>query len=527
MLKIIGYSGKLYQWNSGRKIQVIDPPGCTISEVHMYVSAWENAVVRKPDRSGATVTVDIPDEALQAAGPLMVYEVVVDASGRETISKHKHMVYPREKPSDYVYTPTELKAWEQMDARIALLEAANVQPNWGQNDENAADYVRGRTHYVGSKHDVKIIKRREGEFTPELGLIIGNSYRVWYNTGNGFVGAGSATGGGDEFFCKDYNDGKDGMEPTPYVGNADANGDPNPFLIFDNNINLHFAFSHAVGPSSWKIEGDFADIKTLDSKYLDPTLLKRIQALEDGGGVAGVSSVNGQTGAVNITAEGLGALTEDDLQSATDAALAQAKASGEFDGAQGPKGDPGAAGPTGPAGAGLDVTGATVGQTVKISAVDDNGVPTAWVPVDIASKETWEKIADVALAADVSDYQLADFGTYRKVKALISRSAYVSGLNKNVWFRIRSKTINTDAIASIYVMGEYGYIALEINAEMGDMFTHVEKATTNNRQSATYDYRTIDVISPENPSGYGLYMIFVDTSVIQPGDTVTVYGVRR
>lgn len=33
----------------------------------------------------------------------------------------------------------------------------------------------------------------------------------------------------------------------------------------------------------------------------------------------------------------------------------------------------------------LNVTGATVGQTVKIASVDDNGVPTAWVPVDMAS----------------------------------------------------------------------------------------------------------------------------------------------
>lgn len=77
---------------------------------------------------------------------------------------------------------------------------------------------------------------------------------------------------------------------------------------------------------------------------------ERIKALEDGGGVAGVSSVNGQTGAVTITADGLGALTSDDLQSATDKALAQAKASGEFDGAQGPKGDTGAEGPQGPVG---------------------------------------------------------------------------------------------------------------------------------------------------------------------------------
>ena len=328
MLKIIGYSGKLYQWNTGRKLQVIDPPGCTISEVHMYVSTWENAVVRKPDRSGATVTVDIPDEALQVAGPLMVYEMGVDASGRETIAKHKYVVYAQEKPDDYVYTPTELKAWADLDARIAALEATNVQPNWDQNDDSAADYVRGRTHYVGAKHDVKIINQKSGEFTPELGLIVGNTYRVWYDGGHGFVD-------GDEFICKDFNDGKDGMEPTPYVGTADETGRPNPYLIFDNNIELHLAFAHVVTVVKWKIEGDFADIKTLDSRYLDPELLERIEKLENGGGVAGVSSVNGQTGAVELTAKGLGALTEDDLQSATDKALAQAKASGEFDGPAG------------------------------------------------------------------------------------------------------------------------------------------------------------------------------------------------
>lgn len=33
----------------------------------------------------------------------------------------------------------------------------------------------------------------------------------------------------------------------------------------------------------------------------------------------------------------------------------------------------------------LNITGATVGQTVKIASVDDNGVPTAWAPVDMPS----------------------------------------------------------------------------------------------------------------------------------------------
>lgn len=55
-------------------------------------------------------------------------------------------------------------------------------------------------------------------------------------------------------------------------------------------------------------------------------------------------------------------------------------------GPAGPQGPQGAAGPQGPAGkdgSGMDITGSTVGQIAKISAVDENGKPTAWVPVDM------------------------------------------------------------------------------------------------------------------------------------------------
>ena len=64
-----------------------------------------------------------------------------------------------------------------------------------------------------------------------------------------------------------------------------------------------------------------------------------------------VKSVNGQTGAVELTAEDVGAISQGGLQEATNEVLAQAKASGEFDGPAGPKGDTGESGPAGPTGA--------------------------------------------------------------------------------------------------------------------------------------------------------------------------------
>jgi hypothetical protein len=73
------------------------------------------------------------------------------------------------------------------------------------------------------------------------------------------------------------------------------------------------------------------------------------------------------------------------LPTAVNDALAQAKASGAFDGAKGEKGDPGAKGDPGKDGAGMDVVGAKIGQIAKITAVDAQGKPTGWEPVDMPS----------------------------------------------------------------------------------------------------------------------------------------------
>ena len=89
-------------------------------------------------------------------------------------------------------------------------------------------------------------------------------------------------------------------------------------------------------------------------------------------------------------------------------------------GAQGDKGDTGATGPqgeTGPAGpagapgkdgAGMDITGAKVGQIAKITAVDASGVPTAWAPVDMPSGgggggREWVKIGELTTAEDTTE----------------------------------------------------------------------------------------------------------------------------
>ena len=71
----------------------------------------------------------------------------------------------------------------------------------------------------------------------------------------------------------------------------------------------------------------------------------------------------------------------------------------------------GATGPQGPAGApgkdgaGMDITGATVGQIAKITAVDDTGKPTAWSPVDMPAgggESAFEKVVEMTTTEDAA-----------------------------------------------------------------------------------------------------------------------------
>ena len=85
--------------------------------------------------------------------------------------------------------------------------------------------------------------------------------------------------------------------------------------------------------------------------------------------------------------------------------------------------------PTG--GTDMGITGATVGQIAKITAVDASGAPTAWAPVDMpggGGGETWEEIKVITLADDVNTVTInTDSGgnalALKKVRILIEGSA--------------------------------------------------------------------------------------------------------
>lgn len=80
-----------------------------------------------------------------------------------------------------------------------------------------------------------------------------------------------------------------------------------------------------------------------------------------------------------------------------------------------------------PTGGCIEVSGATVGQTVKISAVDDSGVPTAWEAVDFPSGggDVWEHICDISVSADDALTEISQElgGNYKKLLLYVDKNS--------------------------------------------------------------------------------------------------------
>lgn len=177
----------------------------------------------------------------------------------------------------------------------------------------------------------------------------------------------------------------------------------------------------------------------------------------------------------------------------------------------------------------LGLTAATVGQTIKVKAVDTDGKPTEWEAVDMAGggSETWEKIAEIELRADTAEYVLADFATWRKAKVIMTRPQYISGLDKNVWCKVVWDSA-ANAYNCGYMTSEYGYVFWELTAEVNEICITSEMIANNNPNAAAY-VKSRGTLTPIKApiENHKFELLFTDTSVIQDGDKVTVIGVRR
>ena len=180
---------------------------------------------------------------------------------------------------------------------------------------------------------------------------------------------------------------------------------------------------------------------------------------------------------------------------------------------------------TGGSGGGVDIdlgmTGATVGQIAKISAVDASGKPTAWSPVDMAGGETWEKLVDTSLAEPVESVTYT-FDNCKRVKALIA-PVIASGEPFSGWTRITINNVlyplfnsRIDNTKGIYIKIDSVYPP------------YVQASIGTNSNTITYGFNGgIQTTALENIAPNGVTEFGCQTAgLLKAGAKIEIWGVK-
>jgi len=134
MINVI--NGQLWQWDTGRQVEIKLSDNITLKEVHFSNNTTPNALVVKPKEN----IVDIPNILLQSHANLTVYAMITNEAGEQTKESAVLGVNKRPKPDDYVYTETEIKSIEKV-VENALKEAQESGAFDGDKGEPGDDYI--------------------------------------------------------------------------------------------------------------------------------------------------------------------------------------------------------------------------------------------------------------------------------------------------------------------------------------------------------------------------------------------------
>lgn len=357
--------GALWQWDTGRRLRV----GSGVEQIHYQNRALGRSVDVDVGDDGTAI---IPDELLQDCHTLTAYVYVTDDTGAYTMEQHDFIVHKRAKPAGYVYTPTDQLTLQAIQRQIGDL-----------SDLTTAE----KGTLVAAINEVALAGG-----AGSIGLRVADGY-IQYSTDSGstwtnLIAVADLKGAkGDR--------GEPGAKGEPGekgdTGAQGVKGDTGP--------------TGPAGPQG--VPGkDGVNGETGPAGPRGPA------------GVPGKDGVDGKPGAAG--ADGITPHIGDNgnwYLGTTDTGKPSRGATGAKGdvGATGPAGPTGPVGPQGPAGApgkdgaGMDITGATVGQIAKITAVNASGVPIAWEPVDMPSGGSPDAVLYTAQTlADVQKRQARD-----------------------------------------------------------------------------------------------------------------------
>lgn len=196
---------------------------------------------------------------------------------------------------------------------------------------------------------------------------------------------------------------------------------------------------------------------------------------------------------------------------------------GDTDTGKPSRGATGPAGADGKDGAGMDITGATVGQIAKIAAVDASGVPTAWEPVDMPSGggEEWEKLVDASLAEAVESVTYT-FDNCKRINALIT-PALAIGESVSGWKHFTVNNVSYPVFNST-VRAQDG-LCFRIGSDYPPYWEVNQNINSNlvaNGINGGYYTAALDNIAPNGIAEFGCQT----AGLLKAGTKIEIWGVK-
>lgn len=124
MIRLESNKSALYQWDLNMRVILTNVPAGT--EVHYSNASYnmdENCITVVSYSENGCVYADIPNKILQTSGVVLAYIYIQDEDKAWTEFETEILVLPRKKPTDYIYTETEIKTFESLEKRIESLES--------------------------------------------------------------------------------------------------------------------------------------------------------------------------------------------------------------------------------------------------------------------------------------------------------------------------------------------------------------------------------------------------------------------
>lgn len=122
------YDGRsaFFQWDTNQRL-LIDRSAPAFKQVHFHNGDMDKAIVVEVRDADGKRYCDIPNILLQSGDDIRCYAYSINGSSK-TIHESIFDVIPRSKPSDYVYTETEILTYASLERKIndALSNINNI-----------------------------------------------------------------------------------------------------------------------------------------------------------------------------------------------------------------------------------------------------------------------------------------------------------------------------------------------------------------------------------------------------------------